>query len=60
MVEWLEHNYCGNTSSPTICTIMHADFWQRYIFSLAHSLSTNPISSQILIFVTLHLTTQIK
>ena len=37
----------------------HVDFWQGYNFSLDRSdISTNHISSQILIFVTSHFTTQ--
>ena len=54
-MESLEHN-CGNIS-PTICTNMLILGKDTFLVMISLMISTNLISSQILIFVTSHFTT---
>ena len=54
-MESLEHN-CGN-NSLTICTNILIFSKDTYLVLISRMISTNPISSQILIFVTSHFAT---
>ena len=57
-MESLEHN-CGNIST-TICTNMLIFSKDIFLVLISGRISTNPISSQILVFVTSHVTTLYK
>ena len=57
-MESLEHN-CGNIS-PTICTNMLIFGKDTFSVLISQMILTNPISSQILVFMTSHFTTLFK
>ena len=54
-MESLEHN-CGNIL-PTFCTNMLIFGKDTFLVLISQVISTNPIKSQIFIFVTSHFTT---
>ena len=57
-MESLEHN-CGN-NSPAICTNMLILGKDTFLVLIAQMISINPISSQIIIFVTSHFVTLLR